>query len=160
MYPPLPPVDGMFRQVTDMTWDPEGNIYISDGYINSRVAKADKNGNWLDVSFGEPGNGARANSTRLTPSPPIRTAIFTSPTAATGASRCSTRGGKLERMATIDIAYPGITLPEIGKRCRARGRAASTAGGALWAICIMPAQGRFAAISSSRSTPILAASIK
>src|SRR5260221_68220 len=40
--PPLPPVDGMFRQVTDMAWDSAGNTYISDGYINSRVAKADK----------------------------------------------------------------------------------------------------------------------
>ena len=53
--PPLPPVDGMFRQVTDMAWDPAGNTYISDGYINSRVAKVDKNGNWLK-SWGEPGD--------------------------------------------------------------------------------------------------------
>src|SRR6266700_1556585 len=54
VHPPLPPVDGQFRQVTDVTWDPAGNTYISDGYINSRVAKVDKNGNWLK-SFGEPG---------------------------------------------------------------------------------------------------------
>jgi len=40
--PPLPAVDGMFRQVTDMAWDSAGNTYISDGYVNSRVAKADK----------------------------------------------------------------------------------------------------------------------
>ena len=32
--PPLPAEDGRFRQVTDMTWDPAGNTYISDGYIN------------------------------------------------------------------------------------------------------------------------------
>jgi hypothetical protein len=36
--PPLPPVDGMFRQVTDMAWDTAGTTFISDGYINSRVA--------------------------------------------------------------------------------------------------------------------------
>src|SRR5258708_30650943 len=53
--PALPPVDGMFRQVTDMAWDSAGNTYISDGYINSRVAKADKNGVWLK-SWGEPGD--------------------------------------------------------------------------------------------------------
>src|SRR5437016_2543777 len=29
--PPLPPVDGMFRQVTDVAWDAAGNAYISDG---------------------------------------------------------------------------------------------------------------------------------
>ena len=34
-----PQVDGRFRQPTDVTWDPVGNIYISDGYVNSRVAK-------------------------------------------------------------------------------------------------------------------------
>src|SRR5215831_2085331 len=40
--PPLPHVDGLFRQPTDVTWDQDGNTYISDGYINSRVAKIDK----------------------------------------------------------------------------------------------------------------------
>jgi hypothetical protein len=54
--PPLPAVDGRFRQPTDVTWDPAGNIYISDGYINSRVAKLSKDGDWLK-SWGEPGNG-------------------------------------------------------------------------------------------------------
>src|SRR5215510_15170998 len=53
--PPLAPEIGRFRQVTDMTWDPAGNTYISDGYINSRVAKIDKSGNWLK-SWGEPGD--------------------------------------------------------------------------------------------------------
>src|SRR5690349_1864131 len=37
--PPLPAVDGLFRQPTDVAWDSQGYIYISDGYINSRVAK-------------------------------------------------------------------------------------------------------------------------
>jgi DNA-binding beta-propeller fold protein YncE len=55
-HPPLPPVDGMFRQVTDVTWDAAGDAFISDGYINSRVAKVDVHGRWLK-SFGEPGDG-------------------------------------------------------------------------------------------------------
>jgi hypothetical protein len=54
--PPLQPIDGEFRQVTDMAWDATGNTYISDGYINSRVAKIDKFGNWIK-SWGEPGTG-------------------------------------------------------------------------------------------------------
>jgi hypothetical protein len=45
--PPLPAQDNAFRQPTDVTWDPEGNIFISDGYINSRVAKYSKNGDWV-----------------------------------------------------------------------------------------------------------------
>lgn len=52
--PPLPPVDGLFRQPTDVAWDSNGNIYISDGYVNSRVAKYDRNGDWVK-SWGEHG---------------------------------------------------------------------------------------------------------
>jgi sugar lactone lactonase YvrE len=40
-------VDGMFRAPTDVAFDSDDNIYISDGYINSRVAKFDKHGNWI-----------------------------------------------------------------------------------------------------------------
>src|SRR4029434_8238420 len=28
--PPLPPIDGLFRQPTDVAWDSTGNIYITD----------------------------------------------------------------------------------------------------------------------------------
>jgi hypothetical protein len=54
--PPRPPIPGMFRQVTDVTWDNQDNIFVSDGYINSRVAMFDKDGN-ITGSFGTPGSG-------------------------------------------------------------------------------------------------------
>ena len=54
--PPAPPRDGLFRQPTDVAWDSQGNIYITDGYVNSRVTKFDKNGDWV-MSWGEPGTG-------------------------------------------------------------------------------------------------------
>ncbi len=47
--PPLPAEHGRFRQVTDVAWHAADNSYISDGYINSRVAKLDKDGNWPQV---------------------------------------------------------------------------------------------------------------
>ena len=86
--PPRPPIPGMFRQVTDVTWDNEGNIFVSDGYINSRVAMFDQNGN-ISGSFGEPGSGG-ASSTPRTPSPPTPRTTSMSATAAMAASRCST----------------------------------------------------------------------
>jgi NHL repeat len=49
-------VDGYFRQPTDVAWDGDDNIYISDGYTNSRIAKYDKRGNWLK-SWGSRGSG-------------------------------------------------------------------------------------------------------
>jgi len=52
--PPLPHVDGLFRQPTDVAWDSHGSLYISDGYVNSRVAKYDQNGDWVK-SWGERG---------------------------------------------------------------------------------------------------------
>lgn len=52
--PRLPHVDGLFRQPTDVAWDSSGNIYVSDGYVNSRVAKYDRNGDWVK-SWGEHG---------------------------------------------------------------------------------------------------------
>ena len=47
---------GCFRQPTDVAWDSQGNIYITDGYVNSRVAKYDRNGDWVK-SWGDPGTG-------------------------------------------------------------------------------------------------------
>jgi len=38
---------GTFNRPTDVTWDTQDNIFVSDGYGNSRVAKIDKNGNWV-----------------------------------------------------------------------------------------------------------------
>jgi hypothetical protein len=54
--PPLPAQDGRFRQPTDVAWDSRGNIYITDGYVNSRVAKYDRNGDWVK-QWGTKGSG-------------------------------------------------------------------------------------------------------
>jgi DNA-binding beta-propeller fold protein YncE len=48
--PPAVPAAGTpyeFDRPTDVAWDPQGNIFVSDGYGNSRVAKYDKNGRFL-----------------------------------------------------------------------------------------------------------------
>jgi DNA-binding beta-propeller fold protein YncE len=36
-----------FHRPTDIAWDPQGNIFISDGYCNNRVVKYDKNGRFV-----------------------------------------------------------------------------------------------------------------
>jgi DNA-binding beta-propeller fold protein YncE len=50
--------DGFFGGPSDVAWDPDDNIFVSDGYLNSRVAKYDRHGNWIKSwgSYGsEPG---------------------------------------------------------------------------------------------------------
>ncbi len=86
--PPLPAVDMQFRQPTDVAFDAADNVYISDGYINSRVAKIDKNGVWVK-QWGDR-EARQASSTPRTTSHPTRKATSMWPTAATGASRSST----------------------------------------------------------------------
>ena len=38
---------GTFNRPTDVTWDPQDNIYVSDGYGNSRIVKIAPDGTWL-----------------------------------------------------------------------------------------------------------------
>jgi DNA-binding beta-propeller fold protein YncE len=47
---------GTFNRPTDVTWDPQENIFVSDGYNNSRVVKIAKDGKWVK-SVGTRGSG-------------------------------------------------------------------------------------------------------
>jgi NHL repeat len=136
--PPLPAVDGLFRQVTDMAWDAAGNTYISDGYVNSRVAKLDKDGNWLK-SWGEPGDKPGQFKT------PHSIAVD-----ANGNVYVADRGnrriqvfdgeGKFLRQIVIDVPVGANARAAIGKKPELPIAGDQTiAPGAPWAICITPA---------------------
>ena len=48
----------IFCRPTDVGWDPQGNIFVSDGYCNNRVVKYDRNGRFLAQAGSEkPGKG-------------------------------------------------------------------------------------------------------
>ena len=134
--PPLPPIDGQFRQVTDMTWDLAGNTYISDGYINSRVAKVNKNGKWL-MSFGEPGDKPGQFNTPHSIAADAKGNIYV-------ADRGNRRiqvfdgDGKFLRQITIDVPFDyAAASPAIGRK-PAQDATGTMAPGAPWAICITP----------------------
>ena len=38
---------GTFNRPTDVTWDSQDNVYVSDGYGNSRIVKITPGGHWL-----------------------------------------------------------------------------------------------------------------
>ncbi len=48
--------DKHFGRPTDIAWLPDGTFFISDGYINTRVVKFDKNGKFL-MTWGTKGKG-------------------------------------------------------------------------------------------------------
>ncbi len=57
------PADGLFNGPTDIAWDAQDNIYVSEGYVNNRIAKFDKNGNWVKTwgQYGDGGEHANLN---------------------------------------------------------------------------------------------------
>jgi len=135
--PPLAPVDGMFRQVTDMAWDKAGNIYISDGYINSRVAKVDKNGNWIK-SWGEPGDQPGQFSTPHSIAVDAADQVYV---ADRGNRRIQVfdSEGRFLRQIVIDVPFDANARPAIGNKPALPMRGPQTmAPGSPWAICITP----------------------
>jgi hypothetical protein len=48
--------DKHFGRPTDIAWLPDGTMFVSDGYANSRVVKLDRNGKYL-ASWGTKGTG-------------------------------------------------------------------------------------------------------
>ena len=132
--PPLPHVDGLFRQPTDVAWDSDGNTYISDGYINSRVAKYDRNGDWVK-SWGRRGTGPgefnlphaiaidRNNNIYVGDRSNRRIQVFDT-------------DGKFLRMFTIDVPPPPNSRPVNGNT--PTGERLAAVIGAPNSICITP----------------------
>jgi hypothetical protein len=132
--PPLAPIDGLFRQPTDIAWDSQGNFYVSDGYINSRVAKYDKNGDWVK-SWGEPGNGPGQFQTVHAIAIDSKDNIYVGDRSNRRVQVFDT-DGKLLRMFTVDVpAIPG-TKATYGRT--PTGDALARVIGAPNSLCIPP----------------------
>ena len=147
--PPRPPINAQFRQPTDVAWDAEGNIYISDGYINSRVAKFTKDGDWV-ASLGEPGGGKLGSLN--TPHSIANDAKGNIYVADRGNRRIQVIDPKTNtfvREIKIDAPVPADAQPWMGAKpdvarllaADAPPGAATMAPGAPWAVCVTQAPG-------------------
>jgi len=139
--PPLPAENGRFRQVTDVAFDPAGNAFISDGYINSRVAKVDKSGKWLK-SWGERGTKPGEFNTPHSIAADAKGNVYV---ADRGNRRIQVFDGEgtFVREFTIDVPYDPSARPAIGNqpdlaKIEAGGGPKTQMPGAPWAVCITP----------------------
>ena len=140
--PPLPPIDGYFRQVTDMTWDSKGNTYISDGYINARVAKVGPDGKWLK-SWGTPGSAPGQFNTLHSIASDAQDRIYVADRGNRRIQVFDTEG-KLLKIITINVPYPADAQPAIGNRPQPGPDGFTGTGnqnmmpGSPWTLCITP----------------------
>ena len=135
--PPLPAEDGRFRQVTDVAFGKDGSTFISDGYINSRVAKVDKDGNWLK-SWGDRGKEPGQFNTPHSIATDANGNVYV---ADRGNHRIQVfdGDGKFLKQFTIDVPVPPDAKPAIGRIPDEAMMAGGTfAPGSPWSICITP----------------------
>jgi DNA-binding beta-propeller fold protein YncE len=150
--PPRPPVNGQFRQPTDVAWDTEGAIYISDGYINARVAKFTKDGDWV-TSLGEPGGGRLGYlNTPHTIANDAKGFIYVGDRGNRRIQVIDPKTNTFVREIKIDVPAPADAQPWMGAKPNVQQLLAADAPpgsgtmapGAPWALCITPpnAQGQ------------------
>jgi len=131
--PPLAAADMQFRQPTDVAWDAAGNAYISDGYVNSRVAKIDKNGVWVK-SWGDRGSQPGQFSTLHSIATDAQGNVYV-------ADRSNRRiqvfdgDGKFLRMFQVDVPFDPAIRSVIGNTPPA---GPLNQPGAPWVVCIPP----------------------
>jgi DNA-binding beta-propeller fold protein YncE len=145
--PPRPAIDGQFRQPTDVTWDNDGNIYISDGYINSRIAKYDKNGDWVK-SWGQPGSKPGEFNIPHGIAADAKGNVYV-------ADRQNKRiqvfdgDGKFLREWKIDLPAPAGAKPWMATVAEGQPVAPNHTPGAPWTVCITPGATQYLYTSDS-----------
>jgi DNA-binding beta-propeller fold protein YncE len=121
---PVPPAEPYrFNRPTDIAWDAAGNIFVSDGYNNSRVAKYDKNGRFV-ATVGMRGNEPSQLNTPHSIQVDARGNVYV-------ADRGNRRIQVFDNNLTLRAIYDNV--------------------GAPWAVCITPGPHQY--LYSSNSNP-------
>jgi NHL repeat len=113
-----------FGRPTDVTWDAQGNIFVSDGYVNSRAVKYDKNGRFVAQYAGERGPGPNQLNTPHSISADAQGNIYV-------ADRGNQRIVVLNNDMTLKTTYNNVGNP--------------------WAVCVSPGPHQY--LFSSNSNP-------
>ena len=137
---------GTFNRPADVAWDVEGNIFVADGYGNSRVVKVDKNGRWMKT-WGSRGSAPGQFNILHTIVNDAKGNIYVG-------DRTNRRiqvfdpEGNAVRIMTIDVPYTKEPNVMVGAAPGSGGNALA-ASGAPWAMCITPGPSPFLYVSDA-----------
>jgi hypothetical protein len=120
--PARPPEKYRFGRPTDVTWDPQGNIFVSDGYVNSRVVKFDKNGRFIKSVGGDRGSAPSMMNTPHSITSDSRGNIYVG-------DRGNARVQVFDNDLVLRAVYDNVGNP--------------------WAVCVSPAPNEFLFVSNS-----------
>jgi len=126
---------GTFNRPADIAWDLEGNIFVADGYGNSRVVKIDKNGRWLKT-WGSRGSEPGQFNILHTIANDAKGNIYIGDRTNRRIQVFDPDGNPL-RIITIDVPYTKEPNVMIGAAPGSGGNPLAVSG-APWAICITP----------------------
>ena len=127
-----------FNQPTDVAVTPAGEIFVSDGYENSRVVHFDRNGKFVKA-VGQAGGSAGRVQPAARDCDRFPRADSTWPTATTSASRCSTQSGNSSTSGDNLLVPWGLWITAGGRDLGLRLLAHGVAGGRR--VLELPAQG-------------------
>jgi hypothetical protein len=128
--PAAPPEKYRFGRPTDVAFDQQGNIFVADGYVNSRVVKYDKNGRFIK-SVGDRGSGPNQLNTPHSIASDSQGNIYVGDR---GNARVQVFDNNLVLKATYDTV------------------------GSPWAVCVSPPPNEFLFVSNSNPDSNAAAS--
>jgi hypothetical protein len=118
---PAVPAPYVFSRPTDVGWDPAGNIFVTDGYGNSRVVKFDRNGRFVKQA-GTPGSQPGQLNLPHTMAVDAQGRVYVG-------DRSNTRVQVFDNDLNVAAIYDNVGNP--------------------WAVCISPGQHQYLFVSNS-----------
>ena len=131
---------GTFNRPADVAFDRAGNIFVADGYGNSRVVKIDKNGKWVKA-WGSRGSEPGQFNIVHTIANDAKGNIYVGDRSNRRIQVFDSDGNPL-RIITVDVPFTKEPNVLIGGAPIAAG-APLPANGAPWAICITPGPAQY-----------------
>jgi DNA-binding beta-propeller fold protein YncE len=130
---------GGFNRPTDVTWDPSGNIFVADGYNNSRVVKIDPSGRWVKT-WGERGKEQGQFNILHSIAADAKGNIYVGDRSNRRIQVFDSNGAFLKQF-TIDVPFTKPVNVMLGADPSTGNPLAVS--GAPWAICISPSPSQF-----------------